>query len=649
MASIQKLLPTIVVIQIFVAMGMSGWLSFVSAKKEVENLISQMIVQGSNLTKYQVTEYLGVAHFFQKMNQIAIANGNLNLDNFPRIERYLWRQVQIGRNEVKGVAPLDGALVKEKGINYIFYGNTRGEFLGVERDENGKSLIRIRTQETAPERVFYELDSQGNRSREVRRQNYDPRYRPWYQAAEANKTLSWSPIYPSASDGTLAINSILPVYNQDRSLRGVLAIEINLAQVSDFLMSLKPSKNGKIFIIDRAGKLVGTSVNEPLSVSTPEGNRQIDATQSRDPMIQAAAKKLLADYQILQNPPPQEPRPIDIDGARQYIQIATLEKLDLDWLIIVLIPESDFMEKIYDNAQMTMLLGLAALGGAVVVGLITSRWIVKPIALLNQAAHEIEAEEFKPQTLVTVLKRDDELGQLARVFQEMAVKIYNREQGMKKQMDKLRLEQDRAQEASMLAVMSQKSYLQDLLKQAKKLHNKTAAYQQLNLSDLLRKVKYFQSFSEKDIQELIKIGYKKLIPEGEYVCREDEPGDAFYIILTGHVEIYVEKINKFLTNLSDGTFFGELSLLLGIPRTATVRTTTDTLLFVVDRNGLQTLLQNYQELADQIAGELHKHKAELDERQEMLKKMGLIDEGDNSFNENPLSWIRKRMTTLFGV
>jgi nitrate/nitrite-specific signal transduction histidine kinase len=348
--------------------------------------------------------------------------------------------------------------------------------------------------------------------------------------------------------------------------------------------------------------------------------------------------------------PNYQPFSVEINGDRQFIQVTSLaEAIDLDWLIILVIPEADFMEKVYDNAQMTMLLSLAALGGALVVGLITSRWIVKPIALLNQAAHEMEKGKFQPKTLVGVLKRDDELGQLARVFQEMAVKIYNREQGMKKKMEQLRLEQDQAQEASMLALMSQKSSLQDLLTKAKKLHGKTAESQQVNLSDLLRKVKYFTNFSEPDIQQLINIGYQKLLSEGEYVCREDEPGDAFYIILTGNVEIYVEKINKFLTNLSDGTFFGELSLLLGIPRTATVRTTTDTLLFVVDHNGLQTLLQSYEELADQIAVELHKHKAELDERQEMLKNLGLIDDDDNSFNENPLSWIRKRITTLFGV
>lgn len=653
MASIRKLLPTLVVIQIFLAMGVTCWLSFIAARKEVEDLIRKIIVQESNLAKSQVIKYLGTPQFFQKMNQIAIANGNLDVENFPNLERHFWRQVQLGQTPGfagAGFEPDGAGAMKEQGISYIFYGNAQGDFVGVERQKDGKSLMRIRTQETAPLRVFYELDVQGKRSPEIRRQEYDPRTRPWYKAAlreaKGSRGLIWSPIYASARDQSLGINSVLPIYDNSGALRGVMAAEITLAQISEFLSGLKTSQMAKAFIIDGSGKMVGTSVNQPLST---EDGQQILATKSGDPMIQATAKKLLSDYKILQIPPKPEPFSLEIDGDRLFVHVSTLQELDLDWLIVLMIPEADFMDDIYANTQMTLILGFAALGGAVAVSLITSRWIVKPISLLDKAAQEIQAEEFHPETLVPVLKRDDELGQLARVFQEMAVKIYNREKGMKKQMEQLRLEQEEAKAATQLATINQKSYVQDLLRQAQKLRSKTEEYQALNLADLLRKVKYFHNFSESDIQEMINIGYKKLIKEGDYVCREDEPGDAFYIILTGTVEIYVEKINKFLTTLSDGTFFGELSLLLGIPRTATVRTTTDTLLFVVDRDGLQTLLQNYQELADQIALELHKHKAELDERQEMFKNLGLIEENDNSFNENPLSWIRKRITTLFGV
>ena len=236
------------------------------------------------------------------------------------------------------------------------------------------------------------------------------------------------------------------------------------------------------------------------------------------------------------------------------------------------------------------------------------------------------------------------------MFVDMSDKIYARQHHLKKQMEQLSQEKNLKKKANILIKLCQVYYLKKLLKESNNIRRKkNDTYQQLNLPDLLKSVKFFNNFSAHDIQELINIGYKTTLGEGEYICREDEPGDAFYIILEGSVEIYVEKINKFLTNLSAGAFFGELSLLLGIPRTATVRTTEETILFVVDRLGLQKLLQTYQELADQIAAELHNHKAELDERKEMLKKWGLLDENDRSFSENPLSWIRQVMTVRFGV
>lgn len=56
-----------------------------------------------------------------------------------------------------------------------------------------------------------------------------------------------------------------------------------------------------------------------------------------------------------------------------------------------------------------------------------------------------------------------------------------------------------------------------------------------------------------------------------------------FIILTGSVEIYAETLSKRIAVRKPGDFLGELSLLLGIPRTATIRALEPTALFVVDQ------------------------------------------------------------------
>lgn len=322
-------------------------------------------------------------------------------------------------------------------------------------------------------------------------------------------------------------------------------------------------------------------------------------------------------------------------------------------------------EEAFAEYKHQSLLTIQIVTGLFLITVFLINWLLKkmviqpiiPMARLAQKIGSYETEmdsdsvpEMELKKLDDVAQRYDELGQLARVFRQMANVVYSREQSFFQKLQQLRSETDKAKRAAVLTQVTETDYLQQLLKKARRARSKAEEYKKLNVADLLRKVSYFRNFSDREIQQLVESGYRKIYYPGEYVCREDEPGDAFYIILEGSVEIFVEKINKFLTNLTSGAFFGELSLLLGIPRTATVRTREDTVLFVLDRNGLQKLLSEYQVLAERIIEDLNEHKAELESRKDMLHKMGLIDDEDReNFAQNCSRWIRDRMKNLFGI
>jgi potassium efflux system protein len=160
------------------------------------------------------------------------------------------------------------------------------------------------------------------------------------------------------------------------------------------------------------------------------------------------------------------------------------------------------------------------------------------------------------------------------------------------------------------------------------------------LRDLLRRVTYFEQCTDLELRQLIEYGYRQLFSAGQIVCKENDPGDSFYIILSGNVEVLSQKANKYIATLHEGEFFGEISLLLGTPRTATVKTSEDAILFVVERHDLQKLLIEQPNLADQIA-------QKLSERQQALRDLGLLD-GD-SLEQTPFLKIRKRIQVLFGI
>ncbi|MEG4199982.1 mechanosensitive ion channel domain-containing protein [Microcoleus sp. Pol12A5] len=168
-----------------------------------------------------------------------------------------------------------------------------------------------------------------------------------------------------------------------------------------------------------------------------------------------------------------------------------------------------------------------------------------------------------------------------------------------------------------------------------------------SLSCLLREVEYFENLTDLELRQLIEVGYRKRLRPQEFLFHENDPGDAFYMILSGSVEVFVEAIDKHLNNLGTGQFFGELSLMLGIPRTASVRALEETILFAINKEGFQKVLTERPDLSEQIIKEIVKHKEELSERQQLLREMELVDAAEEE--ENPVEWVRKRLKNLFSV
>jgi CheY-like chemotaxis protein len=81
---------------------------------------------------------------------------------------------------------------------------------------------------------------------------------------------------------------------------------------------------------------------------------------------------------------------------------------------------------------------------------------------VTAAAAAVEAGEFDPATIEQVAARSDELGQLARVFQRMAREVYAREQRLKREVHRLRIEIDERRTARQVAEITESDYFQEL-------------------------------------------------------------------------------------------------------------------------------------------------------------------------------------------
>ena len=88
------------------------------------------------------------------------------------------------------------------------------------------------------------------------------------------------------------------------------------------------------------------------------------------------------------------------------------------------------------------------------------------------------------------------------------------------------------------------------------------------------------------------------VPERTVLCRVGEPGDEFFVIVDGTALVTVSPQRT--VRVRPGEFFGEMSLIDGEPRSATVKAETDLRLLVIDRIHFWTLLREVPELTERI-------------------------------------------------
>ena len=110
----------------------------------------------------------------------------------------------------------------------------------------------------------------------------------------------------------------------------------------------------------------------------------------------------------------------------------------------------------------------------------------------------------------------------------------------------------------------------------------------------LQRVPLFSGFNEKELRRVAELARIVDIPAGTAVTQIGEPGNSFFVIIDGTVAVRTPVGTG--AQLQPGEFFGEMSLLDGEPRSATIAAMTDLRLLVVDRSHFWRLLDETPDL-----------------------------------------------------
>lgn len=409
--SLQNTITVPFLIQIFIIVGLVGYFSWRNGEQAVNNVTIKLRNELSYNVKKHLDNYLEKPRLILQLKQKDSQLSKLNFTNFKAVEQDFWSTIQLFNS-----------------VRAIYVGEQTGKFIYVKQEE-GKYYAKEVT--TVPQRKTYLLDNLGQRKALPEIENYDPRLRPWYIKTEQLKVNNWSEIYPF-SGGELGITAAGYLKNSQGEIQGIVGVDLVLSGIANFLQGIEVSKNGQVFILERNGYLVATSTSEkPFSFNqSTQKEERLLAIESQNKLTRETANYLTREFSSLATI--NEPQLLNFnlqDNSHQLVQILPYQDdLGLDWLIVVVIPETDFMAEIHNNTRNTIWLCLIALCIATIVGIYTSRKIARPIASLSElttlvaesARTKKTGTDFYP---IVKAKNTKELKLLAQSFNEMVVQL----------------------------------------------------------------------------------------------------------------------------------------------------------------------------------------------------------------------------------
>jgi signal transduction histidine kinase len=402
-------------LQIFAVVGLTGYLAYKNGQRTVGELVQKLGNEAGEHTQQKLMHYLNTAQLVNQINADVINLETVKLSDRSSLERYLGNQLR-----------------QFQTVSEINLGTVEGDLIGGKASSDRSIVLNVAGRQTGGSIKTYATNAKGQPTKLLRSlPNYDPRSRPWYQQAAQARRPVWSQIYPSFVSHQLEIAASRPLYDTQGNLRGVASTVLSLERMSQFLTELQVSKNGQTFVIDPSGLLVASSTPQPTADPTQptQPPNLLQAVASPNSLTRASAEfltKQIPDLKTVEKP---RYLTFDLRGQRQFLILLPLEtQPDLDWLIAVVVPERDFMAQVQDNTRNTLLLCLAALVLAALLGIYTSRWISRPILKLSEASRTIAQAASSPRDRAILqhsIERQSifEFDVLAQSFNQMAKQL----------------------------------------------------------------------------------------------------------------------------------------------------------------------------------------------------------------------------------
>ncbi|MEB3293175.1 MAG: diguanylate cyclase [Synechococcales bacterium] len=403
-------------VQVVAIVGLVGYLSYRNGEKAVEDLTYQLMRSFNQRVSEQLRNELAPVWQANHINQSALRQGALKLDleqPNPAIDAHLWQHMQLFPH-----------------LTWISLGAESGASRGIWRAQPGADLqIWAANRTNGYQGHSYAINSQGQRTKllPVERPLYDVRTRPWYREAIAAKKPVWNSIYTSLTTDTMFIAASQPLYDAQGKFVGVSGTDISLSNIQAFLVENSISPSGQVFLMERSGRLIASSSQEPaFRMVKGKSPKQVHISESNTPLIRATAAGLnqqIPDWANLKQANQLRFHP---DQQSHFLQIVPFEmEGGLSWFIVMVMPQEDVMGQIYSGNRTNILICAATLLAVTLFNAWLSRRLVRAIRVLRDASQQITQGNFSQQVKDFKVQ---ELSVLARAFNQMSQELKHSQQ-----------------------------------------------------------------------------------------------------------------------------------------------------------------------------------------------------------------------------
>jgi signal transduction histidine kinase len=417
--SLAFLLKVPYIVQILLAVGLTGWFSFRNGQVAVMELALEL----REAKAAQVADYIEMkfneVRKFNETNAAALEVGLASQADFEQIRHFFWHQIHAYN------------------LGNIRFADTNGRYISLERRPQKPILLHEVLPSAPTQKSTYQIDVWGNRTRlSTTPIPQAALTEDWYTAAITAQTPTWSEIYqcPEKPE-VLAISSSYPVYDDQQQLLGVLGVDVILAELNHLLKTLAGDGGSQIFIMEPNQLLVASSTSAPTIQWVGRTPQRLQALESSDPVIQATVEHLNTKFSNIQAIPNHTRLMFRFEGVQYYADVLTQhDALAIDWLTVVVVPETEFMAQIHANTRITVLMCGLASAIAILMSLILSRHINRPIQHLVEASQAITQGHWnfhiQPSRILelrTLAKSFHKMAkQLQSVFQELEKRVAQR-------------------------------------------------------------------------------------------------------------------------------------------------------------------------------------------------------------------------------